>query len=94
MGKRRDREIAEGIPYEEATQEATVEIQVDPPVEVPTPEIEPSDLMSLRVFATIAGPKWDQMRGFLHWAQMQKLDSLTMADWQNEYQKFQDRPVK
>jgi len=50
--------------------------------------------MSLRVFATIAGPKWDQMRGFLHWAQMQKLDSLTMADWQNEYQKFQDRPVK
>ena len=90
MGKRRDREIAEGIPYEEATQEATVEIQPEPPEVSP----EPSDLMSLCVFATIAGPKWDQLSGFVSWAQAQKLKPMNMAAWQNEYQKFQDRPVK
>ena len=51
------------------------------------------EYLALRVFATIAGPKWDQMAGFCSHARSQKLGPLTMEDWQAEFQKFQRKPV-
>jgi len=51
------------------------------------------EYLALRVFATIAGPKWDQMAGFVSHARRLKLGPLTMEDWQSEFKKFQEKPV-
>jgi hypothetical protein len=51
------------------------------------------EYLALRVFATIAGPKWDQMAGFVSHARSRKLGPLTMEDWQAEFKKFQEKPV-
>jgi len=73
-------------------------------VEVPNSDESPKSLetvvvapikeyLALRVFATIAGPKWDQMAGFVSHARSKKLGPLTMEDWQAEFKKFQEKPV-
>lgn len=73
-----------------------------PPVAAPVAKLEaPKSLeaapikeyLALRVFATIAGPKWDQMAGFVSHAKRNKLGPLTMEDWQAEFKKFQEKPV-
>lgn len=73
-----------------------------PPVIAPVAKLEsPKSLeaapikeyLALRVFATIAGPKWDQMAGFVSHAKRNKLGPLTMEDWQAEFKKFQEKPV-
>lgn len=51
------------------------------------------EYIALRVFATIAGPKWDQMAGFVSHARRMKLGPLTMEAWQTEFKKFQEKPV-
>ena len=70
---------------------------IEPAIEAPkslTPVIAPiKEYLALRVFATIAGPKWDQMAGFCSHARSQKLGPLTMEDWQAEFKKFQEKPV-
>lgn len=74
-----------------------IEAKLEPKPEV-TPKVEekpadPSDLMPLRVYATIAGPKWDQMAGFVNWARRSNLGPLSMQGWTNEFEKFKNRPV-
>lgn len=59
----------------------------------PTPTEDPSSAMTLRVYATIAGPRWDQMAGFVAWATQRKLGPLTMSQWNAEHEKFKNRPV-
>ena len=61
------------------------------PLEVVATPIK--EYLALRVFATIAGPKWDQMAGFVSHARSRKLGPLTMEDWQSEFEKFQRKPV-
>jgi len=62
-------------------------------IEPVTKEADPSSLMTLRVFATLAGPKWDQMAGFVAWAQLKKLQPMTMEQWRVEFRSFKNRPV-
>jgi hypothetical protein len=73
--------------------------EFDSPVEMPqvkeTDSIltRPLDTIPLRVYLTIAGPKWDQMAGFGSYAFRNNLDNLTRDQWQFEYQKFMNKPV-
>jgi hypothetical protein len=73
-----------------------------PPVAETLAKLEPAksleatpikEYLALRVFATLAGPKWDQMAGFVSHARRMKLGPLTMEDWQAEFKKFQEKPV-
>lgn len=56
--------------------------------------VEPSDLMPLRVYATIAGPKWDQMAGFVSFALRNKLGPCTMQQWREHFERFKNRTVR
>jgi hypothetical protein len=69
--------------------------EVVAPVEpvAPVVTVEPSDLMPLRVFATLAGPKWDQMAGFVAWATRQQLGPRSMTAWREAHETFKTRPV-
>jgi len=53
----------------------------------------PKALLQLRVFAAMAGVRWDQVAGFVSYAKRNKLGPLTMEDWQAEFQKYNNRPV-
>lgn len=94
MSKKRDRGI-----FGEVLGPVETPMQFEPitspePVKIPEPvKTDPSALMALRVFGTIAGPKWDQMAGFVSWATRLKLGPMTMQQWQTEYEKFKTRPV-
>lgn len=59
----------------------------------PVLPVVPPEYLSLRIFATIAGPKWDQMAGFVSHARHMKFEAMTMEAWQAEFKKFQDKPV-
>jgi hypothetical protein len=64
------------------------------PTTIPAVTVAPiKEYVALRVFATIAGPKWDQMAGFVSYARRQKLGPLTMEDWRAEFKKFQGKPT-
>ena len=78
---------------EEPTPPAPGKKEVAPPPAAPVGPVEPSALMTLRVFATLAGPKWDQMAGFVSWAQVKKLQPMTMGQWRVEFESFKSRPV-
>jgi len=58
-----------------------------------TPIPHPADVVALRVYITLAGPKWDQMAGFVSYARRLALGPMTVEAWQAEYQKFQSKPV-
>jgi len=67
--------------------------KVEPVKSLEMPIAPIKEYLALRVFATIAGPKWDQMAGFVSYAQRMKLGPLTMESWQEEFKKFQEKPV-
>jgi hypothetical protein len=84
-------------PVEVASEVAPVEPkeapqEVAPPKAEPAPT-DPANLMPLRVYATIAGPKWDQMAGFVNFARRNKLGPMTMTEWQQAHKRFMNRPV-
>jgi hypothetical protein len=80
-------------PAPSETLETPAEVVVVAP-KIPEMAAQPvKEYLALRVFATIAGPKWDQMAGFVSHAHRMKLGPLTMADWQSEFKKFQEKPV-
>ena len=70
-----------------------IEVVAEAPKSLEAPIAPVKEYLALRVFATIAGPKWDQMAGFCSHARSQKLGPLTMEDWQAEFKKFQAKPV-
>ena len=76
-------------------EDSVVEQIETPTVETEVPELkkEIPQWIKLQVFATIAGPKWDQMAGFVSYALAKKMPSMTMAEWQQELEKFLNRPV-
>ena len=63
------------------------------PETIEPPKAPIKEYLALRVFVTIAGPKWDQMAGFVSHARSKNLGLLTMEDWQAEFKKFQEKPV-
>lgn len=72
---------------DKSTEETPIEKAAEAPAEaVP-------DYIPLRVFATLAGPKWDQMAGFVSHARRQKLGPMTIAAWHIEFKKFQGKPI-
>lgn len=82
-------------PPKAASPVAPVPVEPTPePVVAPAPApVEPSDLMTLRVYATIAGPKWDQMAGFVNFAMRNKLGPFTMQQWREQFERFKNRTV-
>ena len=50
------------------------------PVKPPAPKIH------LRVFHKIAGPKWDQLAGFMQYAKANKLGPMTVVEWREALQ--------
>lgn len=49
--------------------------------------------VQLRVFVRAFGVKWDQVAGFMHYAQSNKLGPMSMADWRAEYERFLSSPA-
>ena len=76
-------------------EDSVVEQIETPTVETEVPELkkEIPQWIKLQVFATIAGPKWDQMAGFVSHARRQKLEALTMPEWQKEFDNFMKKPI-
>lgn len=58
------------------------------------PKADALPAIPLKVFAKIAGPKWDQMAGFLHHAKINKIGPRTVPAWRSTYQAFLQKPVK
>ena len=67
-------------------------IVVNEPPPVPPANVQAPIL--LRVFAKIAGPKWDQMAGFIRYAKNNKLGPRTVPEWRATYNAFLSKPVK
>lgn len=73
-----------------------IEMHKDKPVE-PTPESPPEPTLpkiQLRVFQKIAGPKPDQLAGFIHYAKANKLGPMTVPEWKAALQAFKTKPTK
>lgn len=67
-------------------------VEEKPPPAPPDPNA-PSPI-PLKVFVRLAGPKWDQMAGFLHYAKHEKLGPRTVPEWRAAHQEFMQKPVK
>ena len=95
--KMTDPDLSVEYPTEVDSLEIPLTDPIEPVIEAPksleTAASPLKEYLALRVFATIAGPKWDQMAGFCSHARSQKLGPLTMEDWQAEFEKFQRKPV-
>jgi len=51
----------------------------------------PEQRVPLRVFATLAGKKWDQYAGFVYYAKKQKLGPRSIEEWRAAMAEFQKR---
>lgn len=80
-------ETAPVLMIDKATEVAPTEKSLETPAEA-APNYIP-----LRVFATLAGPKWDQMAGFVSHARRLKLGPMTIEAWHVEFKKFQEKPI-
>lgn len=58
------------------------------------PEADDLPVIPIKVFAKIAGPKWDQMAGFLHHSKIKNIGPRTVPAWRATYQAFLRKPVK
>jgi len=77
------------------TQKIPLEVIKSATKEVETKEeVHPADLINLRVYATLSGRKWDQMAGFVSYANRNKLGPMTVQNWNLVYEVFQGTPVK
>jgi len=54
----------------------------------------PAQCVDLRVFVKVAGPKPDQMAGFVYHAKKNKLGPMSVNEWRAEHKKFMAQPVK
>jgi hypothetical protein len=52
------------------------------------------DRVTLEVYCSASGLKWDQIAGFKSWAKRQKLARLTMPEWKAKHDEFVVRPVR
>lgn len=69
-----------------------------PEASEPAPALSPEPVsvlpfVPLDVFCRLSGYKFDQTKGFARWAKSQGLVILTMPEWREQWQKFQNRPV-
>jgi len=66
------------------------------PVEpVPAKSAEPvKPKVRLEVFLRIAGPRWDQLAGFKHYAKRNNLGPLTVQEWRDALQAYKTRPTQ
>jgi hypothetical protein len=63
-------------------------------VEPPPTYINELPAIPLKVFVKVAGPKWDQMAGFLSYAKSKSMVPRTVPEWRAAYQTFLQKPVK
>jgi hypothetical protein len=80
-------EDTQDIPAEELKEPAKAdESSTDPVEELPA--------IPLKVFVKLAGPKWDQMAGFLSYAKLKNMKPRTMPEWRAAYQAFLRKPTR
>lgn len=75
-------------PHESPLAEIVREANAPPPAPAPSLPYVPLD-----VFCRTCGQKYDQTKGFARWARSQGLVALTIPEWREHWQKFQNRPV-
>lgn len=81
-------------PHDDAEEEPRAE-EVKPVEKPPEkPRIEEPSPVLLKVFARIAGPKWDQMAGFIHYARLEKMGPRTVPEWRAAHQAFLNTPMR
>ena len=83
-------EPLESEPIEEMKPE---EIKVEEVEQTKLSAEDALDTVTLRVFVTLCGHKWDQMAGFVNYAQRTKLGPMSVSNWHDAYKEFQIRPV-
>jgi len=102
MGKKNHNTSEELVPADWPEEVAEAELVVEPPVFLEIPEVtpaeiveltHPADIVPLKVYAALAGYKWDQLAGFVNYARRKNLGPMTVAAWHAAYQIFQDKPV-
>ena len=54
---------------------------------------EAKPVVPLAVFAASGKHKWDQLAGFVRYAQQKKLEPRTIPEWRKAHADFQNRPV-
>ena len=64
------------------------------PVADPTPVEDLPNRIQFRVWEKITPTKEDQVAGFRSYAKRKGLGPLTPTEWQSEFQKFMQRPVR
>jgi hypothetical protein len=90
------------MPAEEQPEAAEVDEASAPPIEaivakdsvVIPPPVDSLPAIPLKVFVKIAGPKWDQMAGFISYAKLKKMGPRTVPKWRATYQAFLQKPVR
>ena len=51
-------------------------------------------VVTLKIFSTVCGIKWDQLAGFKNYALREKLGPLSITDWKKELAAFRNRPTR
>ena len=71
------------------------ESAADPPKPTPeSPAIPPLPKIPFKVFEKVAGPRWDQLAGFRSYAKAQDLGPMTIPEWREALQAFQNKPTR
>ena len=86
-----DDDLPEDAPLEAEAEESEPLIDEPPPAEKP---VEKLPSIPLKVFIKIAGPKRDQMAGFLSHAKTNKMGPRTVPEWRASYQAFLRKPTR
>ncbi len=88
-------DVTEPAPESEPTSVPESSPESKPPEEKKDePPARALDRVTLEVYCSASGVKWDQIAGFKAWAKRQKLARLTMTEWKVKHNEFVVRPVR
>ncbi len=84
---------SEPEPFKELKQVVDA-IAPEPEVVAPPKEPEPQKaIVPLVVFLKVAGPKWDQLAGFKHYAKKNSLGPMSVEEWRAALKHFMNKPM-
>lgn len=82
----------EVLPPADETRDVLAEVAKE--ANAPAPAAPPAlPYVPLDVFCCTSGRKFDQTKSFARWAKSQGLVAMTIPEWREQWQKFQNRPV-
>jgi len=92
--------IFEAMVVDDTTATSKKEPLIEPIADLEKPEpkkeqkIRVLPTVNLKVFSQISGVKWDQLAAFRHYAKSERIQRLTIPEWQGLYDTYKTRPVK